>query len=266
MPTAARLSLLLFLGSLLFAESSATAGMQNVRFCLHAKPAFSPTDAIPSLCDNPATAEIEPNYSPNFENLPCDQYMVNAPLGPSAVYLVVAQAGEEGVAGVGFGIYYNGSATDSDPGQAIWGIVSSQTTWTSCANGVSYPNSDGVHGDFPETGGGVRVTWNTQTSCANQVIGDKGVHAVVGCFQVYAYSSTVMSITPNNNIQGPYPEITVADCSGGTTDYYPLLGPYQLSTILARVQFGSGSGGYNPCSVTPAQPSTWGKLKGRYKR
>jgi hypothetical protein len=239
--------------------------MENVRFCLHRKPAFSPTEAIPALCDDPATATVEANYSPNFDNLSCDEYSVNAPLGSSTVYVVIGQAGEEGVGAVSFGIDYEGSDADGVPGTGDeTGILSSRTTWTSCANGLMFPSS-GFNGDFPASGGGVRITWNLQTSCANQVIGNKGVHAIVGCFSVYAYSSTVMALTGNEYADIGYPELTVADCSGKTTDF-SLIDPTALAAILARVQFGPGSGGYNACNnVVPVQFSTWGQLKHLYK-
>jgi hypothetical protein len=258
---------LALLGFLIADVHPGIAGMENVRFCLHRKPAFSPTESVPSLCDDPATTTVEPNYSPNFDNLPCDEYTVNAPLGPSTVYVVVAQAGDEGVAAVSFGVHYNGSDPDGLPGTGDeTGIVSSQTNWTMCANGLMFPNNDGIHGDFPDTGGGVRITWNTQTSCANQVIGNKGVHAVVGCFQVYAYSPTVMGLSVNDNIQSGVPELAVVDCSGKTTDLYPLLGPVSASAIVGRVQFGTGSGAYNPCTnVVPVLGTTWGALKHLYQ-
>jgi hypothetical protein len=245
---------------LVLTAPSAIAGMENVRFCLHRKPAFVSTKAVPDLCDDPATATVEPNYSPNYENLTCDQYAVKAPLGPSTVYVVVAQAGTEGVGAVSFGVYY-GSNYYQVPGQ---GIISSQTTWTSCANGLMFPG--GPFGDFPVSESGVRITWNTSTSCANQVIGNHGVHAVVGCFYVYAYSSTVFQLTDNQSLQSEHPELGVADCLGHTTDYYLLLGPVYYHSILARVQFGEGSGAYNPCAgPVPVHPSTWGKLKNQYK-
>ena len=243
----------------------AAAGMENVRFCLHAKPAFSPSESIPSLCDDPATATIEPNYSPNFDNLPCSQYNVNEPLGPSDVYLVVARAGEEGIGSVEFGLRSNGSDPDGRPGTGDEsGIVMSRATWTSCADGLDF-----VCQDFDYFGG--RILWNISTSCQNQVVGNDGVYAVVGCLHVYAYSSTVLSVSDNPCLQSQYPGSAVADCAGKFTDFYPLLGPGLWWTILARVQFGTSTDpyytAYNPCAgAVPAQPSTWGKLKARYKQ
>src|SRR5262245_3192737 len=130
MPSSVRTSLIA-LGACSLLACEAQAGMESVRFCLHVKPAFSPTEAIPSLCDDPARITVEPNYSPKFDNLTCSQYNVNAPLGPSTVYLVIARAGEEGIIGAAFGVHYDGSDPDGMPGTGDeTGIVSSQTTWT----------------------------------------------------------------------------------------------------------------------------------------
>ena len=254
------------LGILIADASPALAGMENVRFSLHYKPAFSPTESVPSLCDDPATPNVEANYSPNFDNLSCDQYTVNAPLGPSTVYVVVARAGEEGIAAVAFGVAYYGEDPDSTPGTGDdTGILSSQTTWTSCANGLFFPNDAG-NGEFPASRAGVRITWNLETSCQTQSIGNDGVYAVVGCFHVYAYSSATRALTANERADGPGgPELAVADCSGKTTELFWRYWP-NLHQALAKVQFGSGSGANNPCTgVVPVQPNTWGKLKHIYK-
>ena len=246
---------------LVLTASSAFAGMENVRFCLHRKPAFVPTEAVPSLCDVPATTIVEPNYSPNFENLPCSQYDVNAPLGPSDVYLVVARAGEEGIGGVEFGIRYYGSDPDGVPGTGDeTGIVSSQARWTTCADGLEFlcENTAGYFGG--------RITWNTTTSCQNQVVGNDGVYAVVGCLSVYVYSPATLYVTDNPCLQSAYPGSGVADCAGTATEFYPLLGPSLWRSILGRIEFGRGSAGYNPCATAvPVHLSTWGKLKNQYK-
>lgn len=250
-----------------FSSSSAIAGMENAKFCLHRKPAFVSSKNAPVLCDDPATASVEPNYSPNFENLPCDQYTVNAPLGPSTVYVVVADAGEEGVAAVSFGVDYFGSDPDGMPATGDeTGILSSRTTFTMCANGLAFPDDNG-YGDFPAKGGGIRITWNTSTSCEKQTIGTHGVHAVVGSFYIYAYSSADLNLTPNNGPQGNCPELAVADCTGKTTDLFCLLGSYGARFIMGVVHFDTSlRGGFNPCLVVvPVQRTTWGRIKHQYK-
>jgi hypothetical protein len=254
-----RSSVILFALILLLAPS-ALAGMENVRFCLHRKPAFHGAPGLHRLCDDLGTSTIEPNYSPNYDGLSCDQYSVTAPLGGSSVYVVVAQAGEEGVGAVSFGVEYDGS----DPDGQYWsgdetGIVSSETMWTTCADGLEFPNDNGK-GNFPASKGGVRITW---ASCANQVINNHGVHAVAGCFYVYAYSSTVMSLGSNNG-QSSGPELVVANCSGKKTDFFS--SSHYPYAILGKVQFGTGSGGYNPCAdVVPVRSTSWGKIKQQYR-
>src|SRR5215831_14003289 len=125
---------------LLFAVQQAEADMNNSVFALHRKDRFSASKAIPSLCDNPSTVTIEPNYSPNYTNTPCNQYTVAGPFGASTVYLVIAGAGTEGVGAASFGIDYSGS-----PGV---GIDPTYVNWTLCADGLEFPN-DGGKGDFP---------------------------------------------------------------------------------------------------------------------
>jgi len=257
--------------------AAAEAGMENARFALDYKPKFVATKTIPSLCDNPATTTIEPNYSPNWNSntktpnpLSCFDYSVSCePMGAGEVYLVIGKAGTEGVAGVSFGISYGGSSQV--------GIDPAWVTWTPCADGLQFPNSDGVHGDFPQPGGGIRVTWSLAGGCpaaTQQVIGAHGAHAVVGVFYVYAYSPDVLRVTPNNNITGG-PELAIVSCAGVTTDLLQIWGPQLASTILGQVgfnQMGLNPCGYPPCEpcpqsapcITPIRPTTWGKIKARY--
>ena len=86
------------------------AGMENCRFALHWKPKFSATKTITSLCDNPATTTIEPNYSPNWNSttstpnpLPCTNYTTSG-YAAGTIYIVIGRAGLEGVAAASFGI------------------------------------------------------------------------------------------------------------------------------------------------------------------
>jgi len=247
----------LILGSLLLLPGSGMADMINCRFALHYKAKFSPTSTIPSRCDDPGTPTIEPNYSPNWNSttdipnpLPCTDYTVIGPRKAGTVYLVIGHAGTEGVAGVSFGVDYSG------------GITAAFVTWTTCADGLIFPNSGG-NGDFPRPKGGVRITWDTQTSCAQQVIEPAGVHAVVGCFYIYASSSDQLKITPNNNLSSGVPELAVVDCANRTTDLAQVWPPQILPMLMGIVGVG-GQTGYNPCLVTPAQETTWGKIKNKY--
>jgi len=233
------------------------AGMENAVFSADYKPMFVPSKTLLYLCDNPATTTEEPNYSPNYTITLCLDYTVGpCPLGPGHVYVVIAKAGLEGVAAASFGVSYGGSAGV--------GIDPQLVTWTPCADGSSFPNNDGVHGDFPQPGGGVRITWNLPGSCQTRTIPPYGVHAVLCAFYIYAFSDDVLRLTPNNNLQGG-PEVVIADCAGKTTDLIDLWGAQIVSdTKLARIGFGHQFG-LEPCEVNPVTPTTWGKMKSMYK-
>ena len=111
---------LLLTGAMLLVASSAMAAMENVRFALHRKDKFSSTKTIPSLCDNPSTPTVEPNYSPNYDNgglgIPCTDYTLTAPvLAGSQVYVVIGYP-DGPISGASFGVDYSGSAgTGIDP-------------------------------------------------------------------------------------------------------------------------------------------------------
>lgn len=232
-------------------------GMENARFALHRKDKFSPTKSIPELCDNPATSTEERNYSPNYQKLPCDQYNTSGPApGQSQIYVVLAQGGSEGVCGVSFGVDYNG-------GSGI-GIDPQFVTWTACADGEQHL-SDGGNGDFPKPKGGLQITWHYPGSCQYTTIGVRGVHAIVGSFYVYAYSSSSLQLTPNNNVESG-PELAIDDCRGGHTDLEDLWGPY-ADYLVGRVNFGGGPG-YTPCLLSAPRTRSislsWGRIKNLY--
>jgi hypothetical protein len=257
--------LLMTAAGLVLAQS-AMAGMENCRFALHWKAKFVATKTVATLCDNPGTAAVEPNYSPNYNStttianpLPCTQYTTSGPAPAGAtIYVVVAKAGGEGVAAVSFGIHYlnwgTGGINPAFP-----------PNFTYCADGIPFAN-DGGFGDFPAQNGAVRVTWNTANGCpaaTQQVIGNDGAHAVVGSFYVYAYGPEQLQVTGNNNLQGGVPELAVANCAGATTDLYQVWGPVIYLQLMGRVDLGGGTG-YNPCFVTSTHETTWGKIKTKY--
>src|SRR5262245_597433 len=124
---------------LLLLPSIAMADMNNARFALHRK-AVPPAGT--NFCDDLSTTTIEPNYSPNYDNLPCGLYTVDAPLGASTVYMVIGQAGTEGVAAASFGIDYDGRVNQQT------GIDPQYVHFTSCTSGLYFPSSGGF-GDFP---------------------------------------------------------------------------------------------------------------------
>lgn len=236
------------------------AGMENCRFALHWKQKFSPSKTITSLCDNPATTTVEPNYSPNFgpTPLPCTSYTTTAPLSAGTVYVVIGGAGYEGVLAASFGIDYDGTAGV--------GIDPQYVTWTPCADGFQFPSSDGVHGEFPRPGGGLRITWNN-SSCQRQEISGEGIHAVIGSLYVYAYSRDELRATTNNNILDG-PELVVGDCGGGSTDLVKVWGLSQARQYCcSTIGFGDITG-WNACAslIMPSLPTTWGKMKHKYPR
>jgi hypothetical protein len=256
-------SKILSLIALVLTCATAEAGMENCKFAMHWKPKFSPTKTITVLCDNPATTTVEPNYSPNWNSatstpnpLPCDQYTTSGPLGPSQIYIVLAQAGPEGVCGASFGIDYNGgSATGIDP---------AFVQWTACADGDQFPN-DGGNGVFPKQRGGLKVTWHYPGSCQYTVIGARGVHAVIGSLYVYAYSPSSLQLTPNNNVPAG-PELAIDDCRGGHLNLLDVWGEPLINEFLARVDVGGGSG-FNSCLISgPSRSRTlsWGRIKNLY--
>ena len=241
----------ILIASIAIRPASAAASMTNARIAAHYKPKFVPTKSIPVLCDNPSTPTIEPNYSPNYDNLPCHQYTVQGPLGPGQVYAVVGRAGGEGVAAASFGVEYSGSAGI--------GVDPRYISWTSCTDGFEYPNA-GANGEFPASGGGLRITWLT---CQYQTISSAGVHAVIGSFYVYAYSDDVLNLMSNNNLETG-PELSVADCAGVETNLLNLLPPILWDYLSGSIGFGSRFGNNACFCCLPVQTTTWGKVKSMY--
>jgi hypothetical protein len=179
---------------------------------------------------------------------------------PYLVYLVVAKVDTSGISGASFGIEYNG-----DPGLGV-----DVNSWTQCADGLPF-TSNGLRGEFPASGGGLRLTW---VECQQTVIGTEGIHAVLGALDVYAYSSDRLKITPNRPLDSG-PELRIANCLGAEAEVDSLYN-------AGWAGFGYGSrGGYNPCDPVivepqpapkaagpcpvPTKPATWGRIKSRYR-
>jgi len=235
------------LGSL-FQPSILWAGMGDCRFALHRQ---ANTTESKTVCTT---------YSPNATFTPCQSYVTTGPIAAaSRVYMVIAHGGNEGIAGASFGIDYHGGVNDP-PGS---GIDPRFVTVTWCADGVFFPNDCG-NGCFPRPQGGVRLTWNYETSCQLQVNGNEGVHAVIGALYCYAYTADQLQMTANNCLNLGRPELAVTDCAGITTDLWELYGGSPtFAQLMGRVDFGGGAG-YNPCLMTPTVPITWGKIKSMY--
>jgi len=160
--------------------------------------------------------------------------------------------GPRGIAGVQWGIYYNGKAhTGVD-------IVS----WTPC--GDLEWSRDG----WPDPNTGNMVTWSYQDNCQMSKPEGSRVQAIAGSFYVYAYGEDAFSVVPVE--WGPQGYLLkVSSCK---------LAEYNLNPSTARgvIVFSSdGSAtGFNPCTGTgvlpslpqPAgvHPATWGKLKSKF--
>ena len=235
--------LLMTVGGLVLA-TNAMADMTDTRFALHNK---AQTTKSATICTT---------YTPNASATPCRDYVITGQNGTANhVYMVAAHAGLEGVSAVSFGIDYSGGpGTGLNP--ALVGV-----TW--CADGLPFPN-DGGNGEFPKPRGGVRVTWNLPGSCQTTVIGNEGVHAVIGALYVYAYApGGQLKMTPNNNLVSGVPELAIANCAGAELNLYTFWGATIANQLIGTVGFGS-SAGYNPCFITPATTSTWGNIKNKY--
>ena len=183
------------------------------------------------LVHNPATATEEPNYSPNYQNLPCCYYTTYAPMGSSQIYIVAGHLESGGgISAVSFGIDYTG------------GDLERFVTFTPCADGEVFFSNDGIHGDFPHPGDGLRISW---TTCQNKWISPSGVHAVVGSIYLYAYSKAELWLTPNNNVDSN-PELILSDCTGTPTDLsttgpiFPHISPAGLISPAGGGDYRSG--------------------------
>ena len=192
-------------------------------------------------------------WDPNAQGIPCSDYVPEGPVGQSLlVYMVMAQADTpffaSGIGGISMGIEYNGNV-----GQGV-DVIS----WYLCADGLEFSNA-GPRGKWPASGAGNRITWLT---CPTQRIGTDGMHGVVGAFWIYAYSTDLMKITPNRNLQAGS-AIAFANCLAEE-----IAGADSVH-VLGCAGFGERLGG-NPCISDwgcipdPVQPATWGRIKNRY--
>lgn len=213
----------------------ATAGTQdNAVISLHVK-----SHAVKAI-------EVCTTANPNTNLVPCSQYVLTGGLSTALdAYLVVANAAAgAGIGGLSCGIEYNGNT-----GEGV-GVFA----WTLCAD-LEFKNS-GPDGEWPQSHGGNRITFETTTNCQRVEIGGEGVHAVAGAFYVYAYGDDTFRVTPNRNLVNP--ELAVADCAASET---------QLDTTgtkSATAAFGAATGAFNPCQGVPVETTTWGKIKSAY--
>jgi hypothetical protein len=178
--------------------------------------------------------------------LACRDYRVAWPVKSGAdVYLVIAEVDTGGVSGATFGIDY--PASNQTSGISVFG-------WTLCTTGLEFPG-DG----WPQPATGNIVTWLTPNQCAQQFIGQDGIHAVAGAFYVYAYGDGVFSVREHPQVQSSQ-RLVVTNCNGVATVFQP-----GDTWRLGKIGFGSaGTQGFTPCSMVPVRPTTWGRLKSHY--
>jgi hypothetical protein len=226
--------------------------------------------AVPALAQDPGakfamhiqahaqkTALVCTSESPNDTTTgaatACSDYVVDYPtLLGGDMYVVIAQADSDGVSATSFGIEYDDENT---VGVDVGGFVP-------CISGLPFFSDDPK---WPASGSGARFTWLLPNDCQSQVIEPDGVHAVVGAFYVYAYSTDTFLLTPNRTLLSG-PELAIATCNAGNEHQFDT----DNVTRAAWVSFGETvAPGCNPClafCATPVEQSTWGKIKSRYTR
>lgn len=176
-------------------------------------------------------------------NTPCSSFTTKWPLRePASLYLVIGNANPEaGVAGVALGIDYNPESIRLED-------------WHSCPGTGSFVRLSGPFGEWPSPLSGIILTWDTSTNCQRNVIGDDGVHTIIGVFYVYAYANSVFHITRSPK-SGP-DSLAVIDCHAWASSL--------SQPSVGKIGFGSYDG-YNPClSSVPTQFTTWGRIKTTY--
>jgi hypothetical protein len=180
------------------------------------------TDAVTT----PGVAFCDPASSggPAPDNIPCADFVTRAPLLTGRyLYIVVAEADSQGIAGAGFGIDYDG-----EPGSGI-DILDG---WNLCATGLQFPSDT-----WPAAGSGNLFTWD---GCPHTPLPAGGVQAVAGGFYVYAYSDDVFRITEHTKL--PNPSLKVIACANHQYDIDPATG------VGSAVFSNNGGFGANPCT------------------
>ena len=159
-----------------------------------------------------------------------------------------SEVGSWGLAGLEFGIDYQGGA----PGSGALVVHS----WTSCSDlewsGDNWPNS----------GTGNMLTWVSPENCQLQQM------VPAGYFTVSAYAPSSMALVPHP-ISAAF---KVANCDGAEKVLENHVKPARVGWIsMGGGKRGTGTLGCNPllepCDIapTPAEPTTWGRVKALYQ-
>jgi hypothetical protein len=176
----------------------------------------------------------------------CNAVVVQGGLAPTYYYayvLVTDGNATAGIAGLEFGIQYNGSP---NAGVDIFG-------WTLCAT-LEFQQPSPV---WPASGGGNLITWDSTNRCQVFEPGGPGTGVVAnaGYFYLGAYTADILSITVRP-VSGFAKVATCAAEEDIVTTGTP--------SHLGSAGFG-GAPGYNPCGlITPVQPTTWSNVKSIY--
>ncbi len=166
-----------------------------------------------------------------------------------SIWILVCNANDStGIAGMEFGISYDGAATSGIDVQ----------NWSLCGD-LDFPSggSDGQP-TWPADGSGNIITWAYDTNC-QQTLSEpyvpNTVVAIGGALNVSLYSPDLFSITPRP-VSG---FLKVANCHRAETNLTGV-----VPSHAGAASFCTG-GSYNPCGApTPAKETTWGKIKQQY--
>jgi hypothetical protein len=206
-------------------------------------------------------AAISVHITPMIQKLPCNtppspiaatmvtDVSCTAPEGYSVWILVCNGSDSTGIAGMEFGIDYDGalaSGIDVD-------------SWNLCAD-LEFPEGDGSGGpaaDWPEAGTGTIITWDRLLNCQDISSEPYVPHTVVaigGVLNVWGYGPDQLVIT-TRPVSG---FAKVANCKA-SEDRIDGMVPSHLGIA------GFCLPGYNPCGLpTAVEPTTWGRVKQQY--
>ena len=178
---------------------------------------------------------------------PCNGVIVQGNLYPQLYYayvLVTDGNAQAGIAGLQFGIAYNGT---TGAGVDIY-------SWTLCAT-LEFQQPSPV---WPSNGGGNLITWDSTNRCQVFEPGGAGTGVVAdaGYFYLGAYNPDVLAITvrPVDGVAKVASCVAEEDIVAGTPSH------------LGTAGFG-GQPGYSPCGlITPVQSTTWSNVKSIYSK
>ncbi len=157
-------------------------------------------------------------------------------------YLVCNGSDSTGVAGMEFGIDYDGTAGS---GIDVWG-------WVDCMD-LSYPSAD-----WPDAPSGLLAVWDPVNHCRNTP-SEPGIrHSVIavgGYLAVTVHSPDRLRVV-GRPVTG---YVKVVDCRSSETRLDGLVPPHQGTA-------GFCVDGYNACDPpTPVESRSWGRIKRRYR-